>query len=90
MAESTLAKCAMLAGAPPLPPDYTAGEGKQPSPSLQSHSKALARRAPVRGSVGRVRRARNPPLSAQLCSELSAHRLRKLVAGPGGMQEHCR
>jgi hypothetical protein len=21
---------------------------------------------------------------------LSAHRLRKLVAGPGGMQEHCR
>jgi hypothetical protein len=27
MAEISVTKCAMLAGAPPLPPDYTAGEG---------------------------------------------------------------
>jgi hypothetical protein len=28
MAEILVTKCAMLAGAPPLPPDYMAGEGK--------------------------------------------------------------
>jgi hypothetical protein len=67
MAEISVTKRAMLAGAPPLAPDYAARQGQTALPYLTSHGTFDSGREPVRSAVVRVRSARNPPLSDQLC-----------------------
>jgi len=88
MAEISLTTWAMLAGAPPVPLDYTARVRETDFFWLPEPSKG--RFSAVTGAWFRRQGQTSAKPPVERSALLSALRRIKLVAGPAGMQEHCR
>jgi len=88
MAEISLAKWAMLAGAPPLPLDYTARVREKAFFWLPEPSQG--RFPAVTGAWFRRQGQTSAKTPVERSALLSAPRRIKLVAGPADMQELCK
>ena len=88
MAEISLTPWAMLAGAPPLPLDYTARVREKDFFWLAEPSKD--RLSEVAGTWFRLQGQPSAKTPVERSALLSALRRIKLVAGSSGMQENCR